>query len=334
MSDPTMRQMAMLAMIPRAPYKTTVRDLQTKLEAKGYPINVRGIQRDLVTLSTRFPLQADESKPQGWSWLAAAPLLDIPALDPQTALTLKLVENYMGQLLPVSTLDYLQPWFHSASGVLEQNGNGLAHWPDKIRVLPRGLPQQAPHIAQEVITAVYQAILQERQLEISYTRNSLQPEPQSHNIHPLALVVRDKVIYLIGVFNNEGKPYQFALHRMLSAQILEAAGQRPASFSIDAYIAESEFGMPYTQTPIKLKAKFLRHVAIHLRETPIADNQVLEDVDDDWVLLSATVANTLELRIWLRSFGDEVEIIKPEVLRQEFCEIAESLYTYYRNTKE
>lgn len=329
MTDSILRQMEMLAMIPRVPYKTTVKELKTKLEAKGYTIHVRGIQRDLVALSTKFPLQADEGKPQGWSWLANAPLLGIPALDPQTAVTLKLVESYIRQLLPTSTLDYLQPWFRSASGVLDQNGDGLAHWPDKIRLLPRGLPQQTPHIAPEVSTVIYQAVLQERQLDIIYTRNSEHPEPQGHTINPLALVVRDRVIYLIGMFNDDGKPYQLALHRMQSAQMLEAAAQRPAGFSIDAYIAESEFGMPFSPTPIKLEAEFSRHVAIHLREAPIADDQMIEDVDENWVLLRATVANTLELRIWLRSFGDEVAIEAPPSLREEFVEMTANLSQYY-----
>lgn len=329
MADSLIRQLEMLMMVPRAPSSIPTTELHTKLKAKGYELNIRGVQRDLNALSRKFPLQATEGRPQRWSWMIKAPLLDIPALDLHTALTFKLVENHMRQLLPATTLEYLQPWFHTANGVLEQNGNGLAHWPEKIRVLPRGIPQQSPNIAPKVSTAVYQALLQDKQLQILYARNSEQPEPQPHTIHPLALVVRDRIIYLISAYDDGNVLYQFALHRMVSAQVLESLVQRPADFSLDAYIAQGGFGIPYTQLQIQLEAEFLRHIAIHLRESPIAYDQVIEDVDEDNVLLRATVADTLELRIWLRSFGDEVEVLKPDSLRQEFTETADILGTYY-----
>lgn len=329
MSDTNLRYLTMLEMIPRAPRKTDAKTLQQKLQNKGYEIDIRSIQRDLIALSRIYPIQSDGTKPQGWCWMANAAPIELPALDPHAALTFKLVESHIRQLLPASTLEYLQPWFQSANGVLEQNGNGLAHWPEKIRVLPRGIPQQSPHIPPEVSTAVYQALLQDKQLEILYVRNSGQPEPQPHILHPLALVVRDKVVYLIGTYGGNSTIYQFAMHRMVSAQVLETLAQRPADFSLDTYIAQGGFGIPYTQQHIQLEAEFLRHVAIHLRESPIADDQVIEDVDEDNVLLHATVADTLELRIWLRSFGDEVAILSPASLREEFAEMAENLRHYY-----
>ena len=47
------------------------------------------------------------------------------------------------------------------------------------------------------------------------------------------------------------------------------------------------------------------------------------------VLLKATVLDSLELRFWLRSFGDEVEIIRPLNLRTEFANAASTLASYY-----
>lgn len=331
MTDTLLRQWAMLRFIPRHPRKVDTATLQNKLARAGHDINLRTIQRDLNKLSDVLPLVGDTAKPQGWSWAANAQVMDLPALDPQTALTFKLVESHMQQLLPASTLDYLQPWFHTASGVLDQNGNGLAHWPDKIRVLPRGLPQKAPYIAPEVAEAVYQAVLLERQLRIAYPGKGGEPETRTHAVHPLALVVRDRVVYLIGVFDGYTEPRQLAMHRILSAEMGQDAARRPEGFSIDAYIAQGEFGMVLNPQPIKLEAEFFRHVAIHLCESPIADDQIIEDVDEDNVLLCATVPDTLELRLWLKSFGDEVAVLEPAALRQEFREMAENLTSYYQD---
>lgn len=331
MTDTLLRQWAMLRHIPRHPRKVDTVSLQNILAKQGHDITLRTIQRDLIKLSAVLPLLADNAKPQGWSWRADAQTLDLPALDPQAALTFKLVESYMRQLLPASTLDYLQPWFSTANGVLDQHDNGLAHWPDKIRVLPQGLPKKTPDIKPEIAEAVYQAVLQERQLRITYPSKNEDAETTSRIIHPLALVVRDRVVYLICVFDGYSDPRQLAMHRILSAEVLNDAALRPEGFSIDAYIADGEFGIQHSPQPITLEAEFMRHVAIHLRESPIAEDQVIEDVDEDNVLLRATVPDTLELRLWLKSFGDEVAVIMPDELRQEFREIAENLVDYYND---
>jgi predicted DNA-binding transcriptional regulator YafY len=329
MSDTLLRQWAMLRFIPRLPRKVDTAKLQYELAKAGHDINLRTIQRDLNKLSEVLPLVADNAKPQGWSWAADAKVIDLPALDPQAALTFKLVESHMQQLLPASTLNYLQPWFHAANGVLDQHGNGLAHWPDKVRVLPRGLPQKAPDTAPEIAEAIYQAVLLERQLQITYPGKTEQTEARSHTVHPLALVVRDRVVYLICVFDGYADPRQLAMHRILLAEMLNETVQRPEGFSIDAYIAQGEFGVVLNPQPIVLEAEFFRYVAIHLLESPIADDQVIEDVDEDNVLLRATVPDTLELRLWLRSFGDEIAVIGPNYLREEFREMAVNLKDYY-----
>lgn len=324
-----LRQLAMLRLIPRQPRKIDTGTLLSVLENGGYQVDLRTIQRDLNKWSSVLPLMSDNAKPQGWSWHAGAGQLDIPGLEPQAALAFHMAEEHLRHLLPSSTLAYLRPWFNAARGVLDDHGNGLARWPKKVRVLPRGLPRKAPDMDPAVEAAVTQAVLQERQLEIAYTKNAEQPEPRRHVVHPLALVVRDRIVYLVCVFDGHNDPRQLALHRMQSATVLDATAQRPRGFSIDAYIADGDFGIPLGARPIRLEAVFLQHVAIHLRESPIADDQTLEDVDKDNVLLRATVPDTLELRLWLKSFGDEVEVIKPASLRGEFREIAENLQDYY-----
>lgn len=328
MSDTLLRQWAMLRFIPRYPRKVDTVTLQSNLARSGYDINLRSIQRDLNKLSSVLPLIGDSAKPQGWSWSADMEVLDMPALDPQAALTFKLVQSYMQPLLPATTLDYLRPWFETARKVLDLHGNGLAHWPEKIRVLPRGLPQKTPEIVPAVAETVYQALLLEHQLQMTYQRGEAD-EPRSHLIHPLALVVRDRVIYLVCLFDGFSDPRQLAMHRILTAEMQEAAALRPEGFNLDAYIAEGEFGIPLNPAPIALEAEFMRHLAIHLRESPIAEDQVIEEVDEDNVLLRATVPDTLELRLWLRSFGDEVAVAGPDSLREEFREIAGNLKDYY-----
>ena len=139
-NDTLLRHWHMLHQIPRFPRRLSTSEILFRLEAAGFDATLRTIQRDLVKLSASLPLLADSSKPQGWSWVADAPQLDLPTLEPQAALVFHLAECYLDTLLPKSTLDYLAPWFLMATRVLDNQSNGLSAWRRKVRVLATGLP--------------------------------------------------------------------------------------------------------------------------------------------------------------------------------------------------
>lgn len=333
-SSTLQRQWTMLRAIPRLPRNISTSELSARLANAGFDVDLRTIQRDLNNLSEVLPLASDQSKPQGWGWLPNAGQFDIPGLEPQAALAFHMAEAHLRSVLPATTLKSLRPWFDTAHAVLDEHGNALAKWPNKIRVLPHGMSQKVPVIRPEVQAAVYQAVLRDSKLSIIYSKNpdGATIAKQSRSIvSPLALVVRDGAVYLVCVYDGYTDPRQLALHRMQVAELLDDPAQRPKGFSIDGYIAEGEFGIPINPRPIKLEAEFYKNVAIHLRESPISDDQVIRDVDEDNILLRATVADTLELRLWLKSFGDDVAIRKPSALRQEFREMVENLKDYYQD---
>lgn len=332
MKSTLLRQWFMLRKIPRSPRVIGTSELVSLLSDAGFEIDLRTVQRDLNSLSEVLPITSDQHKPQGWSWLRDAGQFDIPGLEPQAALAFHMAEAHLRSVLPASTLGTLRPWFDAARGVLDEHGNGLAKWPNKIRVLPRGLPMQVPVIHPEVQAVVYQAVLQDCKLSINYGGNADQIDGEvqpRYIVSPLALVVRNGVVYLVCVYDGHSDPRQLALHRMREAELLTEPAQRPKGFSIDGYIAEGEFGIPLNPRPIKLEAEFYRHVAIYLQESPISDDQTISDLDEENILLRATVPDTLELRLWLKSFGDDVAILKPVSLRREFQKMADNLKDYY-----
>lgn len=328
MKSTLLRQWKMLRMIPRLPRKIGTADLMQKLEDADFNVDLRTIQRDLNQLSEVLPLTSDQAKPQGWAWKEAAEQFDIPGMEPQVALAFHMAEVHLRSLLPASTVDTLEPWFSAARRVLDEHGNGISHWPEKIRVLPRGLPQKAPEIDADVQAKVYQAVLQERQLQISYGREA--DSRRDYVIHPIALVVRNQIVYLVCVFEGFDDIRQLAMQRIHSAEVLNASVQKPVGFSLDDYISQGAFGLVFGEVFLRLEARLMRHLEIHLRETAIAEDQVIEDIDENFVRLAATVPDTLELRLWLNSFGEEIEVLGPPALRDEFAKRAKQLAKLYR----
>ena len=108
MNDTLMRQWAMLRAIPRHPQRVDAQTIHARLGDLGIRVSLRTVQRDLNTLATTFPLDFDESKPQGWCWRQGAGQLEIPSMDAHAALTFNLVEQYMQNLLPRSTLSHIE----------------------------------------------------------------------------------------------------------------------------------------------------------------------------------------------------------------------------------
>jgi len=323
MNDTLMRQWQMLRLVPRYPLKISTSDLKQKLADEGFETTQRTIQRDLVRLSTIYPLACDEGgKPFGWSWMRDADVMDIPGMDSHTALAFWLASQHLEPLLPKTTLRQLQPHFKTAAHVLDAipADKGAPAWRGKVRVLHRGPKLKAPSIAANVQNQVYDALLRNRCLAITYNPRGQEGE-KKYEINPLGLVFKDGVTYLVCSMWNYPDIRLLTLHRIRVAEALDKPATAPSDFDLDTYIASGELDFT-VGGDIKLKAIFSSDAAFHLGERPLSDNQTITEQSDGRMLVTATVQDTSELRWWLLGFGDGIEIIAPKPLRREFQSIA------------
>lgn len=89
-------------------------EIKIHLESLGIETELRTIQRDLIMLQGVFPLECRrDSVPHSWRWqrLADSP---IKGLDLSQALTLRLVEEQLQDVMPARLLQELQPLFEKA----------------------------------------------------------------------------------------------------------------------------------------------------------------------------------------------------------------------------
>jgi predicted DNA-binding transcriptional regulator YafY len=318
MSDTLLRQWEMLRSIPRFPRKIDAGALMVRLEVAGYRITKRTLQRDLNELSRVFPLQSDSrNTPYGWSWSAEAPVFDLPAMDGPTALTVRMIEQFIPTLLPPSIRELLAPQFARAKAVLDANpSNPLGRWTNCIRVVPREMPLLAPKVNEEAARVIYQSLLDGNRIQVMYTPRTPDGESdKNYEVSPLGLVVRGNLIYLVCTLWDYEDIRQLALHRVKVAALTDVKTVRPPNFDLDLYIERGEFQYPIGPM-IELKVKFDRTAATHLYETPLSADQIIGDADDEHVVVTASVRNTAQLTWWLLAFGELAEVLKPESLRQ------------------
>ena len=329
MNETILRFFTMLRMLPRAPRKIDTATMESKLRDEGYTVTRRTIQRDLHQLARTFPLLCDEHRPAGWSWAPDAVLLDLPGMDPNTALTFTLVERFLAPLLPRSTFGRIRPYLTQAQQVLDAlPTNALGRWPAKVRVIHRGPPLRLPEIDEVILDAVTRGLLERRRLEVAY-RSREKGDLIRCELNPLGLVCKGGIAYLVCTFWQYEDIRQVVLHRVHHAKVLDEPAIVPEGFDLDRYIQEGEFSYPVGE-PMHLEAVFSRGAHLHLHDTPLSADQRLTELDDERVLLHATVDNTAELRWWLLGFGELVEVLAPADFREEFRTRATTMAALYQ----
>lgn len=330
MSDTLQRQWAMLRMLPRAPRKLAASEICRRLEDLGLGATLRTVQRDLQALSLSFPIDSDQAKPIGWSWRADAAGLDIPGMDGHTALTFALVQSYMQKLLPATTLSHMRPWFQYAEGVLQAGATSMAEWQDKVRVITKAPSLQSPAIDPGVQAVVYDCLMQGKQVQVTYQAISNDEVPKTYPAHPLGLVVREQVVYLVCTIKEHTDIRFLALHRVSVAQALDDVARIPEGFDIDE-VAARNLGILVSDQPMRLEMKLSKLVAKYLEETPLSNDQQLSPLDNAWVNLQATVLDSAQIRNWILSLGAEAVVVRPVSIRDDIMKILDDMNSAYKD---
>lgn len=330
MSDTIERHLAMLSLIPSLPRKITAPDLHERLVAQGFDVHRRSIERDLHKLSN-FGLVDDGAKPAGWAWVADRKVPTLPPMSTENALALELVRRHLAAILPRRMLALLERPFDEARRTLDLFAEvPIGRWSERVAVLPDGPPLLPPEVAPDVLEAVCDALLRGRQLEAHY-RAIGTARGRRYTLHPLGLVHRDGVFYLVATVNDYADPRHFALQRMGSAQVQDAPAVRLTGFDLDRHIREQRaFQWPHGET-VRLELRVDAWLAEHLGERRLAADQAVAPLRGQGgkFRVTATVAATEQLYWWLRSLGPSVEIVKPARLRKRLADESAQLAEVY-----
>ncbi|KPQ01691.1 MAG: putative transcriptional regulator [Marinobacter sp. HL-58] len=317
MSNTAVRYLTMLRMVPRFPKTITTTELAERLDGHGFEVTMRSIQRDLEKLSADFPLLVDEStRPFQWSFDRDATMDIIPALDLPAALTFELARAYLSPMLPPRALSHLKPHFDEAHRTLLREKNPLGKWPDRVRVINRGLGGRRPAIDADVLETVTEALLRDFRCKLTYQARNW-PEPEVIIVHPLGLIFRDPNVYLIGTIEGREGIRQLVLHRATAGELVEQPVERPEDFELDLYIHSGAMGILKSNKPVYLRLRCDRPALNHLVESPLGFDQTTTEIDDNTFEIAVTVGDTQDLRWWLTAQAVHCDILAPDWLRKE-----------------
>ncbi|OIR01264.1 hypothetical protein GALL_167360 [mine drainage metagenome] len=310
------RQWELMKLLPAAGAGKSASELTKLLNDSGYAISKRQVERDLNELMEAFRLDFDEgANPRRWHWPRGASA-NLPAMTISEALSLRLVEDSLKSIMPVSMLDGLESRFRQARNDLAKlgKGNRKAKWASKVRVVSPTMPMIPPVIDSEVLASVQEALLADEQIEVEY-RSVNAEKAKTILLSPLAIVVRGLVSYLVATAYEYEDAWLFAMHRIHKVTRSVQPVNRPTDFDLDEYIRSGELHFGNGGT-LRFSAWIRLPLAKILAESPLSEDQKLA-VGDNRMKLTATVADTWQLHWWLLSQGANIEVISPIALRKK-----------------
>lgn len=301
---------AMLRRIPRVG-ATTAQRLQEQLAAEGLHRDVRTIQRQLESLSSDPELgleRDDRSKPYGYRWAKGAKGFSVMSLTPQDALLLRLAEQQLKHLLPARLMKSMDGIFKQAHRQLidQSDPQREKEWLSKVRAVATSQPMLPPKIDPHVFEEVSNALYGNLWMDVEY-KGKFGKKTQGR-VMPLGLVQQGHRLYLVCRFEGFDNERCLALHRLLLAKASTLSFERPADFSLQKAEEDGLFGWGRGK-PVHLVFWASNGLAVILQESPLSADQTLEKMDGGY-RVTANVIDSLLLRQWLRSHGDDVRVIE------------------------
>lgn len=166
---------------------------------------------------------------------------------------------------------------------------------------------------QDVIAALIDATLHQRQVEIAYFSFASR-RVKGYTLDPYRVVYYHGGLYLYARAHEYDEVRTFAVERIQRIEVLDAGFQIPKDFSVSDY-ARGAFGIAGGK-PETVEVVFAPEMAGYIRERVWHESQVLEDRPDGSVLLRMSVAPGFELQSWIKGFLPHVRIQRPASLRE------------------
>lgn len=310
----------LLKRIPRHG-KVSAPELKRQLDEAGLVRELRTIQRQLEELSQHFEIDRDDrAKPYGYRWKDQARGLSLPMLSEQESLLLALAEQHLRNLLPTSVLKSMEGFFNQARNKLSSVKSvgpdqtlvrsKESDWLRKVRVVSTTQPLLPPTIKPGVFEAVSNALYANKWLDVDY-KNAQGGRKQAH-VMPLGLAHQGARLYLVARFEGFVNERSLALHRMMSATASTLTFDPPKDFSLEKFDDDGRFAFGDGKR-ITLKFRITKNAGLHLLESPLSKDQLVNELDQHFEV-TATVVESDLLRRWLRGFGQAATVLAPNGL--------------------
>ncbi|SUY64394.1 putative transcriptional regulator [Clostridium sporogenes] len=168
------------------------------------------------------------------------------------------------------------------------------------------------------------AIITRNKIKIKY--NSLNTGEKERIVRPYAVFQYKGSMYFVGYCELRQKIREFKISRIISYEILSEKFERTYNFNFKEYMQDC-FGI-FKDEEIELKLKIKYPMSQIVKEKIWSDNQI--DIEDKSIIFKAKLRGITEIKSWILSMGQSVEVIAPSSLKRNVENEIEEMIKIYK----
>lgn len=219
-------------------------------------------------------------------------------------------------------------------GAFQKLGSGMPeplaeHVAATLDVMARRPPDEELRRRVRLLT---QAWADRRVVSLSYATGTYAPgrKPRSARVRPYLIEPSSTThaLYLIGFDETRGALRTFKIERIIDLQVTGDRYDPPERGALEAELANA-WDIIADQPPTEVVLHFSATVAGRVAEARWHPSETREPQADGSLVWRATVAGTIEIRLWILSWGDDVEVIEPAALREDVAATVRSAAARY-----
>ena len=289
----------------------------------------------LETLQSRGPLTLNQIKEL---WMRSSINEDKKKLAPRT------FSNHVAAIADIFGIDIVcdrRDNTYYIENDDEVGGNGIREWlmealslnnliNESASLRSRLLFESEPS-SHRFLKDVIRAIRDERMLEVNYQSFKM-PERRDFLLEPFCLKEYKRRWYLFARKHGIDKePHSFALDRMNSVAVSERPFTVPKSFDTQSFFSTRYGVLQYDgEKPARIKLKVCARQANYFRTLPLHSSQKETEKNADYSIFSYYLTPNYHFIHDVLYYGDDVEVLEPNSLRETLSDIVTKLNQHYK----
>jgi predicted DNA-binding transcriptional regulator YafY len=325
------RILQLVSMLENNPQGLTAEEIYERFK-EHFNVTKRSIYRDIESLETSgFPITLvdPDSKKHRWKLERTVKIGRTLVLSPREVLVLFLSKSAFKPFEHTPFFEDLSSLFMKIEVLLGKNtADYLTEMSDSYKF--EAGPKWGLGTTSDVVDTVRACCEEGQILSVEY-RSQNSATHRVRRLGPQFLYFAQGSIYLVAEDLENGQVKVFSLPRMSQPRMLdeEYKGVRinPESFF------ENSLGIFRSDKVTEIKLRFSPKLSSFVQERRWHPSQRTVPQADGSVLIYMSVGVSVELYNWILNFGDNVEVLGPNEVRQELCHIAENIVIKYKGKK-
>ncbi|MEI6603351.1 MAG: WYL domain-containing protein [Clostridia bacterium] len=319
------RQHFLLSILADRKSGFTANELLNYASRAGYDVSKRTISRDIDDLSSSFLIYETEEAKEVRYFLEDR-LHGLVELNLDEMITLyylkEMVDAHASSDLATSAKAFLSKLISNLSS---DKSTFISKFKDAIRV-EHEQGQSADQLDVSMLQKLRDAIAEQQTIEICYYA-LINDEMTTRKVDPYFLELSEGNYKIVGHCHLRGCLRAFNVSRIKTLKLEKASFKKPENF-YEEYV-KGRFDKLAADQKENLKFKLWGNAAKLVKEYESRRADKITSVEHGKIIFERKAAITDDVIMWVLSYGDEIEVLEPQALKDKVLEKARGIVAVY-----